>query len=354
MREHERSRRQFLTVTGTGLALGLAGCSSLRDPTATETAADSGTSTATSTLTETATATDTLTESKTATETELDPQTETETKAPGYKKNHWHGRLFFEVNGELVDFHQPKYFLKNLEKEYPETVYFHFHDNPEAHGPNEWSNEKKIITFQRALNLLPGIDYTQKQGKHVVSYKGTTYDATTSGTSVSVHRGTNPIDPTSYEVQHDDNFWVQATSEDSNRNATTAHSGADVGTLLFDINNHRVDFSRKKYLQGGSDAFNFHDDSNPNMWYKEGAVTLQKALNALPGISYEQRDGNHVFTYKDKNSPDHSREFNGGAAPHEVLVRERTTDIDPTTYEPTAGDIIWIYIHSSQVPDNEH
>lgn len=349
MSDHERTRRQFLTVTGTGLALGLAGCSFLNSESpATETAADNGTPTTSNTMTETAP------ETKTATQAEPTTASETEKESPGYKNSHWHGRLFFEVDGDLVDFRQSKYFLKNLETDRPETVYFHFHDDPEQHGPNEWSNEKKVVTFQRALDLLPGISYTQKQEDHVVSYDGTTYDATTAGTSVSIHRGTEPIDPTSYEVQHDDNFWVQATSEDSNRTASTAHSGADVGTLIFDVNNHRVDFSREKYRQGGSDAFHFHDDSAPNMWYKEGQVTLEEALNALPGISYDQRSGNHVITYEDEDAPDHSQEFDGGASPHEILVRERTTDIDPTTYEPAAGDIIWIYVHSSAAPDNEH
>jgi hypothetical protein len=59
----------------------------------------------------------------------------TPSEAPGYIDYHWHGQLFFEIDGELVDFDRPKYYLDNIEQERPETVYFHFHDS--AHGPNE-------------------------------------------------------------------------------------------------------------------------------------------------------------------------------------------------------------------------
>lgn len=334
-----RTRRRFLTVAGSTFSVGIAGCSDSESaeqstPTGTESPMATGANSPTS--------------------TEEESPTGTEDEGPGYKANHWHGRLFFELDGELVDFDQPKYFLKNLEDENPDTVYFHFHEGVENHGPNEWSNEKKIVTFQRALNLLPGISYDRQNGNHVVEYEGTTYDATRSGMDVSVHRGTETIDPTTYEVRHDDNFWVRATSEDAQRTASPSHGDADVGTLILDINNHRADFSRAKYVDGGSDTFHFHDDGNPNMWYKEGRVTLQEALNGLPDISYEQSDGNHVLSYENGDYPDHSRQFDGGASPHEILIRERTTDIDPTTYEPKAGDIIWIYVHSSVVTDNEH
>lgn len=344
--DSERTRRRILTATGTGLTLGLAGCSSLggsasSTPTATETATDTPTATAAATDTDTAEATAT------------DEPTETEDEGPGYKSNHWHGRLFFEVNGELVDFRQSKYYLDNIEDENPDTVYFHFHEDPENHGPNEWSNEKRIVTLQRALNLIPGIGYEQQGGNHAVTYDGTTYADSESGVDVSVHRGTETVDPTSYEVQHDDNYWVQATSTNQKRQASPSHGGADLGTLVFDINNHRVDFSREKYLDVG-EAFHFHDDGNPSMWYAEGAVTLQEALNSLPDISYEQSGGNHVLTYQDENHPDHSRQFDGGAAEHEVIIRQRTTPVDPTSYELQAGDIIWMYVHSSVVTDNEH
>lgn len=336
------SRRRVLEIAGAGAVLTLAGCSSMESDQTTE---PTTTTTTTATTTETTTTADEETTTKT-----------TEDEGPGYKKNHWHGRLFFEVNGELVDFRQPKYYLENLENDSPDTVYFHFHKDPENHGPNEWSNEKKIVTFQRALNLLPGISYEQQSGKHVVTYDGTTYNAGQSGTSVSIHRGTETIDPTTYEVQHDDNFWVQAISKDANRDVTPAHDGADLGTLVFDINNVRVDFSQSKYLASNtdSDRFHFHDDDQPGLWYAHESVTLAEALNTLPGISYSVTGDSHVIAYEDEKHPDHSNEYDGSASETEILIRQRTTDIDPRNYELQAGDIIWIYVHSSNAPDNEH
>lgn len=346
MTERTRSRRRFLHVAGASALAGLAGCTSIEEsstphgadtPAPTDTAVDT-----------TATPTDDAADTDTPGET-AEPE-----EGPGYKDYHWHGRLFFEVNGELVDFRQPKYYLENVEDDRPETVYFHFHADPETHGPNEWSNEKKVVTFARALNLLPGIGYERQAGEHVVTVEGTTYDARRSGTSISVHAGTESIVPTSYEVQHDDNFWVQVTTGDAKRTVSPAHDGADLGTLLFDVNNLRVDFSREKYLQGGSDAFHFHDDGHPYLWYKEGSITLQEALNSLSGIDYGRTGGHHVVEYHDDNHVSHSRKFDGGSSRHEIIVRQRTTDIDPTSYDLQAGDIVWIYVHSEVVPDNEH
>lgn len=343
------NRRRFLVASG-GL-VGVAGCVG-GDSTPTGTEAGSPTATESATPRRT----DSATETPDATETDAESPTETEDEGPGYKSNHWHGRLFFEVNGELVDFHQPKYYLDTIEDEHPEAVYFHFHEDPEAHGPNEWSNEKQIVTFERALNLLPEIGYEQRNGNHVVTYDGTTYDGGNSGTSITIHEGTETIDPTSYEVQHDDDFWVQVTSGDATRNVSPAHGGADLGTLLFDVNNLRVDFSKDRYLgaDAGSEAFHFHDDGHPTLWYLEDAVTLADALNSLPGITYERSNGNHVVDYQTEAHPSHSRTFDGGRPEHEITIRQRTAPVVPTNYELSAGDIIWVYVDSSVVPDNEH
>lgn len=354
MTDRERTRRGFLTTTGAGLLVGFAGCSSLsggpgQGPTNTATTNPPTTAT---TTTRTTTQAETTTEPDTTTGSE----TTTDRDKPGYKDYHWHGRLFFEVNGELVDFHQPKYYLDNIQADNPDTVYFHFHQPPENHGPNEWSNEKKVITFARALNLLPGIAYDRKSGSHVVTYEDTTYDARNSGTSISVAEGTDAIDPTSHEVAHGDNYYVQVVSDDAKRNAEPAHSGADLGTLLLDLNNYRVDFSRDRFVgpDAATDAFHFHDDGNPFMWYAEGSVTLADALNALPGIGYEKRTGNHVITYEDEQRSTYSQTYDANSGEHEITVRQRTTPVDPTRYELAAGDVIWVYVHSDAIPENEH
>lgn len=352
MTERSSTRRQFMLV-GTGALAGLAGCSGV-DDSPTPGGTTSPTSTGATTPTHTASPTDELTDESTQTP---DGETPTETEeGPGGKNYHWHGRLFFEVNGELVDFRQPKYYYKNIKDENPDVVYFHFHEDPEEHGPNEWSNEKEVITLARGLNLLPDIGYKQRGGEPIVTFDGETYDARQSGTSITVHEGTRLIDPTSYEVQHDDDFWVQVTTDDAQRNVSPAHSGAELGTLIFDINNLRVDFSREKYLgaDASSGSFHFHDDDHPYLWYMEEQVTLAEALNALPGIGYKRSNGNHVVEYEDEENVSHSRTFDGGSSPHEITVRERTSDIDPRSHELRAGDIVWIYVESNVVPDNEH
>lgn len=360
MVDRARTRRRFLAAAGTGLLLGVAGCSSGPNDVATSTP----TSSPSEPRSETSTATEAVspTEEPTATTTETGAETQTETSTttdeagPGYKQDHWHGRLFFEVNGELVDFDRPKYYLDTLEADRPETVYFHFHEDADAHGPNEWSNEKRLITFQRALNLLPGIAYERRSGEHVITYEGTTYDGRESGTSISVKEGDERIDPTSYQVAHDDDYYVQIVSGDPKRNAEPAHEGADLGTLLFDMNNVRVDFSRERFLgpTAASEALHFHDDGHPYMWYREGPVTLAEALNALPGIEYAKESGGHVITYDDESRPAYSRTYDANRAAHDITIRQRTTPVDPPTYDLRPGDIIWVYVDSDSIPENEH
>ncbi|WP_157525949.1 hypothetical protein [Halorientalis sp. IM1011] len=330
MTDRRASRRRVLV--GTGALLGLAGCTELSDSNASSTRS----SPTENAPTETDTA-DTTTTSETDTETE---------EGPGYKQYHWHGRLFFEIDGTLVDFDQPKYYLDNIEDERPETVYFHFHDG--AHGPNEWSNEKRIVTFQRALNLLPDIGYERRDGAHRITYDGTTYDGSRSGTDVSIHRGTERIDPTTYEVQHDDNFWISIQTETASGSGTDERSGK----LIVDVNNRRLDFGADA-RQAGSDRFEFRDDGQPYTWYSAGdPVTLEHALATVPNVSYEQRDGSHVVSYE--SGGDHAGTYHETDDATQIIVRERTTPVDPTSYTLQDGDVVWVYVHTANAPDNEH
>lgn len=351
MTDGNRTRRRFLATSCSALLLGAAGCSGQSDPAETP-----GTATSAA---PTPTATDTATPTQSGdghSHGGPDSANGTERDAPGYKEYHWHGRLFFEVNGELVDFHQDKYFLKNIQEENPETVYFHFHEPEASHGPNEWSNEKKVVTFERALNLLPGISYEQNSGGHVVSYEGTTYDASESGTTVEIMRGTDPVDPTAHEVAHNDNYYVKIQTENRHRNVEPAHSGADVGTLLFDMNNRRLDFSSDRFVgeENASQAFHFHDDDYPHLWYKEGSVTLAEAINSLNGIRYAKQSGEHAIKFEDEERQAYAGTYFASDSEHEIIIRQRANSVDPANYEPQAGDIIWVYVHSSEMPDNEH
>jgi hypothetical protein len=282
------------------------------------------------------------------TEPPTDP-TATDTPAePGYKNYHWHGRLFFEINSDLVDFSQPVYYLKNLQQKRPETVYFHFHES--SHAPNEWSNEKKTITFARALNLLPTIKYARRGGSNVITYKGQTYRASMSGTSIDIYRGTDAINPQTYTVQHDDNFWVRIGTQTSH---TTA-SGTRSGKLIVAINNQRLTFTSQRNGQVGTNRFNVRADGLPYTWYSNGEpVTLAEALNTLPDITYRRgRGGTSVITYTANNA--YGRTYRETSDTTTILTRQRWTDVNPQSYELQDGDIIWVYIHTSQAPDNEH
>ncbi|MFC6965078.1 hypothetical protein ACFQJ8_26775 [Halocatena marina] len=190
-----------------------------------------------------------------ATETPADEATTETPSKPGYKDYHWHGRLFFEINGDLIDFSQSKYYLKNLQQKRPETVYFHFHKS--AHGVNEWSNEKKTVTFARALNLLPTIEYARRRGSDVITYNGRTYRASASGTSIDVYRGTEKISPQTYTIQHDDDFWVRIGTRKSRTTASDTRSGK----LIVAINNQRLTFTSNGDSRIGTNRFNIRTNS---------------------------------------------------------------------------------------------
>lgn len=328
------NRRRFLLTSGVGTLTALTGCFGDTN--------DDG-----SPATSTDPATPTRGDDGTATGTET--QTANESRdTPGYKQYHWHGKLFVDIDGDLVDFTQSKYYLDNLQDENPETVYFHFHKS--AHGPNEWSNEKKVVTFARGLNLLPGIAYEKRGETHAVTYEGTTYDGQKQGTSVKVHEGTEAIDPTSHQVRHDDNYWVQIDTQEGSNDES---GGARTGKLLFDVNNRRLNFDRDTYRSASTEQFGFRDDDEPYRWYNEGEpVTLETALNTLPNVEYSQENGEHAIRYKSGEKFDGTYRHADDAT--EIIVRQRADAVDPTSYELQNGDIIWVYVHTSDAPDNEH
>lgn len=349
MSNRQRTRRRILRTCTLGLGSLLAGCSSER-----QSDRQSATSQTPSTERTTVT-TNTPTQSPTETDTPTSPEEQTtegdgQRDAPGYKDSHWHGRLFFEIDGELVNFDQSKYYLENIQEDTPETVYFHFHNDVEAHGPNEWSNEKKVITLGHALNLLPGIEYAETSNRPILTYDGTRYDARKSGTSITIKEGTESIDPSNYEVQHGDHYWVQITTGRSNTTSSTKE-GTDTGTLLFDINNIRIDFSRSRYQseKGVEKAFYFANDDHSYQWYKRGDVTLREALNAIPGVTYSFSGGHHL-TFDDPERPTYSQRY----TPDEISIQRRWTPIESPDTLLQKGDIIWLYVKTDQAPENEH
>ncbi|WP_143423333.1 hypothetical protein [Halegenticoccus soli] len=331
-------RRRILKLAGPAFFLGLAGCSSQRDDAAPQSTPATSRSPPANESSET---------TPTPTETAQTTETEQPTETPGYVEYHWHGQLFFEIDGKLLDFTQPRYFLETLEAEHPETVYFHFHES--AHGPNEWSNEKKVVTFEQGLNLLPGIAYRQgANGNHVVTHEGTTYRETDAGTTISIAEGTREIDPAQHDIQHGDELWVRTETSHS-KSATSETSGL----LLVDVNNHRIDFSHRKYQNIESDRFRFEASSAPYYrWRSTESVTLEEVFSILPDVRYERGRGGHSLTYSGDDA--HSGTYRQADAGTTITFRQRMTDIDPASYQLKNGDIIWVYVHTDTAPDNEH
>lgn len=347
--DQQTTRRAVLGSTVLTLT-SLAGCAGLGGTENTSTTTASTTRT-TTTRTTTQTTRTTQQETQTTETTETTDSTETtETtprEKPGYKDYHWHGQLFFEIDGKLVDFTQSKYHLDNIEKQHPETVYFHFHKS--AHGPNEWSNEKKIITLERGLNLLPGISYEKQGGDHVIGYDGTTYHGGRSGVDIAIHERTEEIDPTKYEVQHADQYWVRISTGRKSETSGNTRSGQ----IIFDINNHRLDFTASKYQRAGTKQFQFETSDPPYYgWTNTGdPITLAEVFDQLPDISYSNQNG-HLIKYASNNTYDGIYKSSSGGT--NITIRQRARDIDPSSYELQDGDIIWVYVHTDSAPDNEH
>lgn len=274
------------------------------------------------------------------------------TSTPGYEERHWHGRLFFEIDGNLVDFSQPKYYLENVDDE--DAIYFHFHET--AHGPNEWSNELEVVTFDRALNLLPGIAYERgPHGGNVVTFEGTTYRQRDRGTEISISEGTAEIDPRRHYVRHGDVYWVRIDTGVTDVAPPADHRSPRVGTLLFDVNNRRLDFSRPEYLppSAGTETLHFHDDGHPYRWYAEGdGATFQNLLDVVPDVTYRREGGDPVVTIG--GSDRYAGTYRSSDDGTTITTRQRTTDVRPANHELATGDILWVYVHTDQAPENEH
>ncbi|WP_332900019.1 hypothetical protein [Haladaptatus sp. CMSO5] len=206
-----KSRRRFVQLAGSALAVGLAGCSSQGgesegDETTTTEEATETTSAATTTSQESTgaeTTTEATTEDEHENENDSDHPDEHETPGEGEEEIHQHGTLYLEIDGERVDFSQEKFLDGPLE--------FHFHDDGKQY---EWHNEKSYITLAEALNYIPDISYENSGSDHMLTVEGTTYD-TTEGADITFAERDTEIDPTTYELEELDIYWVKVQTDAS-------------------------------------------------------------------------------------------------------------------------------------------
>jgi hypothetical protein len=191
----KKTRRRFLQVTGSAIAVGLAGCSGN---------SGDGETTENGTTTEgdmTTTEGDmTTTENATTTEAAMD--------GPGPEDgDHWHGAMYLEVDGERMNL-STETFVDDENRE-P----FHFHT--EKNNTNKWHLSEEAVTLGQGLNQVPKISY-QKMGENTtLTVDGETYDSSDFNTNIAIQQRDVTIDPTQYMVKDGDIFWIMISTDGS-------------------------------------------------------------------------------------------------------------------------------------------
>ncbi|MFC6965079.1 hypothetical protein ACFQL7_28120 [Halocatena marina] len=59
-----------------------------------------------------------------------------------------------------------------------------------------------------------------------------------------------------------------------------------------------------------------------------------------------------MITYKANNA--YGGTFRETSNATTILTRQRWNDVNPQSYELQDGDIMWVYIHTTRAPENEH
>lgn len=114
---------------------------------------------------------------------------------------HHHGEITVTIEGKQLDFSQPQYQLRN--------DHFHFETVNDKPNGKIWHVHSQGVTLAYGMQTL-GINVT----KNSVTYDGTTYRNSDSGTSVSVTVNGNSVNPRTYVLQDEDT--VRITVETNN------------------------------------------------------------------------------------------------------------------------------------------
>lgn len=191
----KKTRRRFLQVTGSAIAVGLAGCSSSGSEdttTANETTAGATTTEGGMTTTENATTT----------------QADVGGATPGPEDGeHWHGAMYLEIDGERLNLSTETFVDDENMKP------FHFHT--EKNNTNKWHLSEEAVTLGQGLNQVPNISY-QKMGDNTkLTVDGETYDTSDFNTKIAFQQRDVTIDPTQYKVKDGDIFWVMISTDGS-------------------------------------------------------------------------------------------------------------------------------------------
>ncbi|MFC6732609.1 MULTISPECIES: hypothetical protein [unclassified Haladaptatus] len=194
----KKTRRRFLQVTGSAIAVGLAGCSSNGSD-------DTTTTGETTTAGETTTSDGGMTTTENGTTT---TETDLEGASPGPEDgDHWHGAMYLEIDGERMNLSTEKFVDdENLEP-------FHFHT--EKNNNNKWHLSEEAVTLGQGLNQVPNISYQKVGSNSKLTIDGETYDSSKFNTNIAFQQRDVTIDPTQYKVKDGDIFWVMISTDGS-------------------------------------------------------------------------------------------------------------------------------------------
>lgn len=201
--ESNLGRRRIVQLSGSAVAVGLAGCSDMLGSGSDET--PEGTTGGDGNGTEEPTGTETTTENGTATESD-DEGTPTETEGD----LHEHGTLYLEVDGDRHEFTDPKYRQASQNPGGGAGDNFHFHDDG---NPYYWHMHDVRLTLQEAFESLPDVAYERRDGSHALEFEGETYVDGEGGTEVEIRERDVDIDPTEYQLEDGDIIWIEVFTD---------------------------------------------------------------------------------------------------------------------------------------------
>lgn len=116
-----------------------------------------------------------------------------------HEYSHIHGNIDFTVNGKTVDFSKDKYQTAGHSR------YFHF----EGGHADPWHAHSYSVTLQYGMATLQGIGVEEGQ----VTYNGTTYNASDSGTNVQILVNGEEVTPSEYYLKDGDSVKIVVESE---------------------------------------------------------------------------------------------------------------------------------------------
>lgn len=114
------------------------------------------------------------------------------------------GTMEVLVDGNRVDLTADRFQAEYAD----EDIRFHFHE-----GDENWHMEEDRVTFAAAVDLLPRFAYERRDGAHVVTVDGESYDGRQAGTTIEFRVDGEPVDPVGYDVQDGDHLALEVTTD---------------------------------------------------------------------------------------------------------------------------------------------